>query len=119
MWGLDWLSRPKPASAERAWRVKAEVPLNFRPVGGFGWSQGRIENISKSGILLKTQQAIGVGTRIEMQFTPPAEVWEKASSLVVCRGQIVRATPAPSTPGKIELAVKILGVNAACPTSEW
>lgn len=119
MWGLDWLSRPKPSSGERASRIKVQVPLNFRPVGGFGWSQGRIENISKSGILLKTQQGVGVGTRIEMQFAPPPEVWKNASSLVMCRGQIVRAAPAPSAPGKIELGVKILGVNAACPAAEW
>ncbi len=78
-----------------------------------------MENISKSGILLKSQQAFNVGARIEMKFAPPPDVWEGTTGLVLCRGKIVRAFPAASPPGRISLGVKILGVNAACPTAEW
>ncbi len=119
MWGLDWLSKPKPGQGERASRMKAEVSLTFRPVGGFSWSQGRMENISKSGILLKTQQAVNVGTRIEMKFAPPPDVWENATGLVLCRGKIVRAFPSEGSPGRTSLGVKILGVNPARPAAEW
>ncbi len=119
MWGLDWFSRPKPAPGERASRIKTEVALTFRPVGGFGWTQARMENISKSGILLRTQQVVGVGTRIEMKFAPPPNVWEDAKGLVLCRGKIVRVAPSPGSPGRASLAVKILGINPATPTGEW
>ncbi len=78
-----------------------------------------MENISKSGILLRTQQAFHVGTRIEMKFAPPPNVWEATMDLVLCRGKIVRAFPAMGAPGRTSLGVKILGVNPACPTAEW
>ncbi len=119
MWRLDWFSRPKAAPGERAPRVKAEASLSFRRLGGFGWSQGRMENISKSGILLKTQQAVDVGTRIELKFAPPPNLWNDSSGLLLCRGKIVRAAPLPDAPGKINLAVKILDVKPACPSGEW
>jgi hypothetical protein len=99
--------------------MEARISLNFRPVGGFGWKTGRTENISKTGLLFKAQEAIAVGTRVEMRFLPPSNVWGASSNLVWCRGKVVRITPSAGQAGRVSLAVKILDFSPDYKPADW
>jgi hypothetical protein len=80
--------------AERAFRFPLPLTLRYRSRGEAQWREGRVENISRSGVLFWTDDALDVNTRLEMSFvlqvgtTPPS---------VVCRGHVVR-TVLPNGP---------------------
>jgi hypothetical protein len=73
--------------AGRARRFAIHLSLRYRSVGAAQWHEGRIENISRSGILFWTDHALEVDTRVEMSFVLPLN----DTPWVVCRGHIVRA----------------------------
>jgi hypothetical protein len=52
--------------AARAPRFRVEVPLRYRPLGSTRWQVGRIENISRSGVLFRAPDPMEVNTRLEM-----------------------------------------------------
>jgi hypothetical protein len=73
--------------AERARRFDLHLSLRYRSVGAKRWRQGRIENISCSGVLFWTDQPLEVDTPLEMSFVLP---FPRRPPDVVCRGRIVR-----------------------------
>jgi PilZ domain-containing protein len=74
--------------AERARRFDLHLSLRYRSVGAKSWREGRIENISRSGVLFWTERLLHVDTPLEMRFVLPLG---RTSSRIVCRGRIVRA----------------------------
>jgi hypothetical protein len=78
--------------AERARRFEMHLPLRYRRVGAALWSEGRIENISRSGVLFWTADLLDLHTPLEITFG--LSVGE-ASSRVICRGRIVRTVLPP------------------------
>ena len=83
----------KPALT-RAPRYPLRIPLRYRQSGEQQWREGRTENISRSGVLFRTDHLIPLQTPIEMLLALPAEVagGEEAAT-VICRGRIVRTEP--------------------------
>jgi PilZ domain len=79
-------SRVKGASA-RAPRLRLELQLRYRPVGGRRWYEGQVENISRSGVLFRGTTLVDVNTPVEIALLMP--VLPEASA-IVCRGRIVR-----------------------------
>ena len=73
--------------AGRAPRFALHWPLRYRSIGAAQWLVGRIENISRSGVLFWTDQALEVDTHLEMSFVLPLV---DTHPEVVCRGRIVR-----------------------------
>lgn len=90
---MPWFTKKGPAKIWRAPRVRAEIPLEFREVGEFNWRIGTTQNISLSGVLFWADEALKVGTPVEMQYSPPAEASWTTSGQVSCRARIVRAHP--------------------------
>lgn len=88
----------------RARRFALHLPLRYRPIGAEHWREGRIENISRSGVLFWTDDPMGVDTRVEMSFVLPLNDDFPA---VVCRGHIVRAVPLKEHQGTPALAATI------------
>lgn len=116
---FPWSRKKVPARMERAPRVRASVPMHFREVGGFGWKTGTTENISQSGVLFKADRLMHVGTPVEMQYSPPAEVPWATSSQVSCRGRIVRNVPAPTPASKPACAAKIVTYEGRRKAEDW
>jgi PilZ domain-containing protein len=87
----------------RARRFALHFSLRYRPVGAAQWHQGRIENISRSGVLFWTDNALEVDTRVEMSFVLPL----LDSPWVVCRGHIVRAVLPSDRQAPLGLAATI------------
>ena len=86
---------PKKPAFARAPRYRLHIPLRYRPSGDPQWREGRTENISRSGVLFRTDHLMPLQTPIEMLLALPAEVGggEEAAT-VICRGRIVRTEPA-------------------------
>ena len=73
--------------AGRAPRFALHLPLRYRSIGAAQWLVGRIENISRSGVLFWTDRLLEVDTHLEMSFVLPLS---DTHPEVVCRGRIVR-----------------------------
>jgi hypothetical protein len=81
----------------RAPRFTIEIPLYFRQRGESAWRQGMTDNISRSGVLFRTSEALDSAAPIEMHFALPLQASGHAGAVVACRGLIVRVVP-PSSP---------------------
>jgi hypothetical protein len=80
--------------SERAFRFALPLPLRYRSRGARRWRDGRIENISRTGVLFSTEELLDLRTRLEMRFVLPVGTFSPA---VMCRGHVVR-TVLPSGP---------------------
>jgi hypothetical protein len=75
----------------RAPRYAVPISVLYRTEGAKTWLEGRTENISKSGVLVRVDRAIAPNTRIEMLLTIPPDISSPFSGTTICRGRIVRA----------------------------
>lgn len=74
----------------RAPRFVLQVPVRYRALGGDDWHAGSTENMSRTGVLFRTEHLLPVSTTIEMLVTLPIG---PGGSEVRCRGRVVRAVP--------------------------
>jgi len=75
----------------RAPRFAVHLSIRYRSMGAAHWREGRIENISRSGILFWTEDLLAVDTPLEMTFVLPVGDTKPG---IVCQGRVVR-TVAP------------------------
>ena len=73
----------------RAERHPVRIPIRYRPSGARSWFDGRTENISRSGVLIRTRDIVPVWTPVEMLLALPVELGGVRRS-VVCTGRVVR-----------------------------
>lgn len=78
----------------RAPRYVLRTLLLYRRRGQRGWNQGQTENISRSGVLFRSQELIGESTSVALRFALPVEIYGQPGALVTCHGSVVRAVPA-------------------------
>ncbi len=82
---------PKNQAFARAPRYPLRIPLRYRSSHDEQWRDGQTENISRSGVLFRTDRAMPLQTPIEIVLALPPEVaGEGAAATVICRGRIVR-----------------------------
>jgi len=74
----------------RAQRFSFHLPLKYRLVGESTWRNGSTENISRSGVLFRAEEAIQPKAQLEINLVLPAEIAGLSSAEVVCRGEVVR-----------------------------
>ncbi len=82
---------------KRAPRFTIRTSLIYRATGQTSWSQGKIENISRSGLLFRGEHPLEPNTGVEMRFVLPVEVLGESAAEVVCEGTVVRSAPASVT----------------------
>lgn len=83
-------------------RMNAEHALQFREVGSDKTQQGVCCNLSATGILFTTEQAIPQGTELEVNITPQYSVVSPFDAVVkVVRTQPNAAASQYSVAGKI------------------
>ncbi len=94
--------------AYRAPRFSIPMSIQYRRPGEVAWLEGRVVNISRSGVLFGARRVLEVNSAVEMNFELPVEIGGEAGAVVVCRGEIVRIVP-PATPdAATALAARIL-----------
>jgi PAS domain S-box-containing protein len=92
----------------RAQRFNMQVPLRYRPMGEVEWRDGTTENISRSGLLFRAEEALQPTVQLEISLVLPPEIAGLASAEVVCRGEIVRTVAGGNATTIPALAAKIL-----------
>ena len=73
-------------ASTRAPRLPLNLQLRYRSVGAARWHEGRVENISRSGVLFRATDLVDVDVQVEITVLLPV----RPSSAIVCRGRIVR-----------------------------
>src|SRR5438128_1962816 len=80
----------KPTWVPRARRIKLDAPLRYRVKNLGTWSEGIIQNLSQSGVLISGPQRFPENTLVEMIFEMPEEISGQKNSKVLCQGRITR-----------------------------
>ncbi len=77
-------------------------------MGDNAWREGTTENISRSGMLFRAEEAIPTNVQLEINLVLPAEIAGLSAAEVVCRGEIVRASQPEQPAMHPAVAAKIL-----------
>jgi hypothetical protein len=91
----------------RATRHPLQVPLRFRPAGDSAWREGRSENISRTGVLFRSERFVTPETEIELLLTLGGELGDEAAGALLCRGRVVRLEPGSEDDPRIGIAATI------------
>jgi len=75
----------------RAHRYAVTIAVLYRGVGERTWREGRTENISDSGVLVRADRVMAPQTAIELMLDVPPNVSTPFAGATICRGRIVRA----------------------------
>ena len=98
----------------RAMRYPIRIPIRYRVSGELHWHEGRTENISRSGVLFRTEDALAMRTAVEMLLTLPPEIsGSREQATVICRGRVVRILPEHDGEPQPALAATIAGYRLA------
>ena len=92
----------------RAPRFALELPVLYRRHGAEQWEEGRMRNISRSGLLFSAERAFSVNTRIELTFTLPRVIPNEPPGAVRCQSQVARSFPLGAEKGQHAVAVSIM-----------
>ena len=97
----------KQPPAQRAPRYTIHIPLKYRPSGTADWWEGQTENISRSGVLFRTDNLMPLQTPVDVLMSLPEEVGDSGSGMVVCNGRVVRTEPPQPDDPRPAVAVTI------------
>jgi len=92
----------------RAQRYTLQLPLKYRRLGEQEWRLGTTENISRSGMLFRGEEALLPKVLLEISLVLPAEIAGLTAAEVVCRGEVVRMVESETPSVTPALAAKIL-----------
>ena len=100
--------RAREAPPTRAQRFQLHLPLRYRRLGESDWHEGTTENISRSGMLFKADEALQPSAQLEINLVLPAEIAGLSATEVVCRGEVVRTVAPRGEAVSPALAARIL-----------
>lgn len=115
----EFLRGKKGGHQNRASRVPVEISIHFRKAGDFGWSVGKVRNISRSGVLFRAGQMIANNTPLEMQFNAPPEIGPVPGELVVARGKVVRTLMPAASDQYPSFAAKFSAYSVVRQSNNW
>jgi len=98
----------KPTWVPRARRIRLDAPVRYRVKNLGTWSEGIIQNLSQSGVLLMGPQRFPENTLVEMVFEMPEEISGQKNSNVLCQARVIRCPQAGDTDEGIAMAASIL-----------
>jgi hypothetical protein len=105
---LDQAVNTAHAEVSRALRYEIGTPIRYRVRGEREWHDGVTENISISGVLIRTERALDPKTAIEMRFLLPIELDGERAAEVFCRGLVIRSSKCRFPAGTVTIAAKIV-----------
>jgi PilZ domain len=100
---IDTSRKPmRKCGTKKAWtprerRLRHRVSVLFCIPGSNEWIEGVTENISRSGVLLRSPSPLEVGSRLELIFEMPHELTGEDDARVVCEGSLLRVEAVPPT----------------------
>lgn len=97
----------------RAFRHAVPIAVLYRVAGEKTWCEGRTENISRSGVLVRTDRVMEPQARIELLLSMPAEITTPFAGTTICHGRIVRAVAPSALEDRPAFAAAILDYETA------
>jgi len=98
----------RPSWTPRARRLKLDGPVRYRVKNLSTWHEGKIDNLSQSGVFLQGPETLPVNALVEMIFEMPEEISGQKNRSVLCQGRIMRSKEASGAEEGIGLAASIL-----------
>jgi hypothetical protein len=84
-------ARSKSATPHiRARRYDVRAPVRYRTDPTESWHTAETRNVSRSGVLLRTDELLDLDLPIELILDLPAVVTGEPAATVFCRGRVVR-----------------------------
>ena len=80
----------KPTWIPRARRVRSDIPVRYRGKNLSTWYEGKIQNISQSGVLFEGSQQLPANALVELIFEMPEEISGQKNRTVLCQGRLIR-----------------------------
>jgi signal transduction histidine kinase len=81
-----------PNVATRAKRFPIHASVRYRVASSADWHNGRMENVSCSGVLIAGRHRLMEEVPVEMILPLPPQLSGAAAVQVLCRGRVVRTT---------------------------
>jgi len=100
--------RVRQVQPARAQRFQLHLPLRYRRLGETQWHVGTTENISRSGLLFRSDDVLQPNSQLEINLVLPAEIAGLSGTEVVCRGEVVRTVERKGEAVSPALAARIL-----------
>ena len=93
---------------DRAQRFPIHVPIRYRIPRSQGWLVGSAENVSRSGVLFRTECIFELSATLDLRLEiPPPNKNDGVHAEVVCKGEVVRVEQAHDAEGSQDVAVAI------------
>jgi hypothetical protein len=92
----------------RAQRYEIGTAIRYRVQGERGWHEGVTENISISGVLMRSERPLDPKIAVEMRFFLPVELDGERAAEVFCRGFIIRSSKCRIPAGTFTIAARIM-----------
>jgi hypothetical protein len=107
------MAEEAPKASNRAERFQIHIPVRYREPHGRAWFGGKTVNISRSGVLFRTDNVLSPNTPVEMRLALPVVINNEAPGEVLCKGVVVRAEQSDIDGGPPALAVAIQNYRLA------
>jgi hypothetical protein len=104
---------PRPDAQPRAARFQIRLPIRYRLAGDADWRSGVTENISRSGILFRSDAVLPLNTPLDLVLLLPGRVAGQPTSRVRCQGAIVRTVSPPTPDEEPGAAARVAGYELA------
>ena len=98
----------KSSWSPRARRLRLPIDVEFRRQSGNQLLAGTIDNISQSGLLIRSEHGPSKGELLEMIFEMPIEISGQRNAQVLCAGQVVRLQVPPQAEASSGFAVSVI-----------
>ena len=74
----------------RARRLRSNIPVRYRGKNLSTWYEGKIQNISQSGVMFYGPQQLPANALVELIFEMPEDISGQKNSNVLCQGRLIR-----------------------------
>jgi hypothetical protein len=81
----------RPSWTPRARRLRLDLALRYRVNNTSTWYEGKLENLSQTGLLFHGPQQLPVNALIEMVFEMPEEISGQKNRNVLSQGRVIRS----------------------------
>lgn len=101
-------NRTHPANGARAKRYALRLPIYFREPGGPAWLEGTTENVSHTGVLLRSSSALSLDTPLELRLHVAMQGKSGGAAEICGKGVVVRVEQrdVPDTPIALAVAMR-------------
>jgi hypothetical protein len=92
---------------DRAPRFSIPMSKRYRRPGEKAWRRGKVENVSRTGVLFSARLWMEPGAPLEMKLHLADAVAVPGAAQILCKGSVVRAVQASPISSALSLAANI------------